>query len=66
MARTLRPEEAQDVRRLVDPRQHFLGLVKGGALFVYCRQCQQFVRIDQSSGNAPVSPAPIAGLGQGA
>ena len=42
--------------RIVDRHQHFLGFVKGGERFVYCRQCQRLVLIDQQPVEQPNPP----------
>jgi hypothetical protein len=31
--------------RLVDARRHFLGLLKGGELLIYCRRCKKFLTV---------------------
>ena len=45
MARTQQPEDLQGVIRLVDAHQHFLGLLEGGEIFVYCRRCKKFLLV---------------------
>ena len=32
-------------QRLVDARHHFLGLIKGEELLVYCRRCKRFLSV---------------------
>lgn len=45
MARRPQLDHAHGVSRLVDACQHFLGLVKGSELFIYCRRCKRFLLV---------------------
>ena len=34
-----------DALRIMDPRRHFLGLVKQSEIYIYCRPCRRFLRV---------------------
>lgn len=58
MARREESHEAHGVSRLVDACQHFLGLMKGGELFIYCHRCKRFLLVKHAHPNSPaVTPA---------
>jgi len=54
MARTRHRRDEQDATRIVDPRQHFLGLMKGGEAYFYCAKCKRFLLVtDQDTDHQP-------------
>ena len=48
-------------QRIVDPHRHFLGLIKDGAIYIYCRGCKQFLRLFQRTNNPTASRPPMTG-----
>ena len=34
-----------DALRILDPRRPFLGLMKQGEIYIYCRLCRRFLRV---------------------
>ena len=65
MARIPQGSEEPETLRLVDARHHFLGLLKGGEVLLYCRQCKRFLQVLVASFHpSSASPAPRARLGR--
>lgn len=67
MARSRRSHEEDGALRIVDPRQHFLGVMKGGESFFYCPKCKRFLLVrDQEEPQFTRRLPPHRQLGRGA
>ena len=60
--------DQEGAQRIVDRREHFLGLrMKDGEYVYYCAQCKEFcVPVDEEPNNPTRRPRPHTRLGRGA
>ncbi len=58
--------DGQHAQRILDPRRHFLGLLKDGAVYIFCRECKRFLKFIDLTHNTTASRPPQAGSDRGA